>query len=333
MAALAALLGACQLSAGPPAMFQNPLNTHDGPDPWVQYYEGNYYLTATQGGSIKIWKSPTLAGLVTAAPTTVWTDTTPARCCNIWAPEFHLLDGPDGKRWYLYYSAGTADTLDNQRMHVLESAGSDPLGPYTYKARIFDSTHDVWSIDESILKMPDGRMYLLFSSWFGPNQNLYIAPMSNPWTISGSRVLLSTPTYPWERSVGYVNEGPEALYHGDKIFVVYSASACWGPDYKLGLLTYQGGDPLTKEAWLKHPTPVFERSDAAGVYAPGHNGFFMSPDGRENWIVYHANASPSDGCTGTRTTRAQQFTWNDDGTPNFGTPVPLGTPIPAPSGE
>jgi putative hemolysin len=34
-----------------------------------------------------------------------------------------------------------------------------------------------------------------------------------------------------------------------------------------------------------------------------------------------------------RTTRAQKFTWNADGTPNFGTPVPLGATIAGPSGE
>ncbi|HEU5087947.1 MAG TPA: family 43 glycosylhydrolase, partial [Roseiflexaceae bacterium] len=60
---------------------------------------------------------------------------------------------------------------------------------------------------------------------------------------------------------------------------------------------------------------------------------FKSPDGREDWIIYHANRLPTEGCTGTRITRAQPFTWNSDGTPNFGTPVALGTPIPAPSGE
>jgi GH43 family beta-xylosidase len=34
-----------------------------------------------------------------------------------------------------------------------------------------------------------------------------------------------------------------------------------------------------------------------------------------------------------RSTRAQKFTWNSDGTPNFGTPVRLGVVLPAPSGE
>ncbi|WP_209666594.1 family 43 glycosylhydrolase [Amycolatopsis magusensis] len=81
-------------------------------------------------------------------------------------------------------------------------------------------------------------------------------------------------------------------------------------DYKLGLLTFTGTDPLNRAHWTKAPNPVFQRNDAHGVFAPGHNGFFKSPDGKEDWIVYHA-----------------------DGTPNFGTPVPLGVQLPAPSGE
>jgi GH43 family beta-xylosidase len=330
---LICLLCACQSPGSTPATFYNPLNPADGPDPWLQYYEGNYYLTATQGGMLRMWKSPTIAGLATAKAVTIWSDATPSRCCNVWAPEFHLLEGPNGPRWYVYYSAGTDGTLDNQRMHVLESSGTDPLGPYTYKARIFDPKNDGWAIDGSILKMPDAKLYYMFSSWEGDNQNMFIAPMSDPWTISGSRVRISTPTYDWEKSVGNVNEGPVALQRNGKILIIYSASACWGPDYKLGMLTYNGGDVLSAGSWVKHPNPVFQRSDANGVYGPGHNGFFTSPDGTESWIVYHANSAATDGCAGTRTTRVQKFTWNDDGTPNFGVPVSLETDIPVPSGE
>ena len=185
-------------------------------------------------------KAATIAGLKEARSLTVWIDATPARCCNFWAPEFFLLDGPNGPRWYGYYTAGTVACCDNQRTHVIESAGTDPLGPYTYKGELHDSIGG-WAIDASVLQL-NSALYLLFSAWKGDNQNLYIAPMSDPWTVSGERVLLSWPTYAWEKQTGNVNEGPVALQRDGKA-VIYSASACWGPDYKLGLLTYTGDAP------------------------------------------------------------------------------------------
>lgn len=98
-------------------------------------------------------------------------------------------------------------------------------------------------------------------------------------------------------------------------------------------LTLTGSDPLNRAHRTKSPSPVFQRNDGNGVYAPGHNGFFTSPDGTEDWIVYHANSSASGGCDMNRSTRAQTFMWNADGTPHLGTPVRLGTTFPAPSGE
>jgi len=311
-----------------PGKLRNPLNL-SGPDPWLEYYDGNYYLAATTWASeLTMRKSPTLAGLKTAEPVRIYFETDPSRCCNMWAPEFRLFDG----HWYFYYSAGTPlGNYDNQRSYVLESAGTDPMGPYTFKARLFDPSHDTWSIDGSVLEL-NGALYFLFSAFDG-FQSLFIAPMSNPWTISGPRTRISMPEYDWEAAGSYVNEGPVALHHGDKTFIVYSASACSTPDYKLGMLTYTGGDPLSAATWVKNPEPVFQRSDENGVFAPGHNGFFKSPDGTEDWIVYHANDSVSGGCDGARTTRVQKFTWNDDGTPNFGVPVSTDEEIDAPSGD
>jgi GH43 family beta-xylosidase len=277
-------------------------------------------------------QSPTLAGLKIADPIQIYFETEPSRCCNMWAPEFHLLDGPNGLRWYFYYTAGVSGNIDNQRTHVLESAGTDPMGPYTYKARIYDPQHDTWAIDGSVLQLNDS-LYFLFSSWAGEYQSIYIAPMSDPWTISGERVRISWPQYDWERAELNVNEGPVALYHNDDTFIIYSASFCWSPDYKLGMLTYNGGDPLSADSWVKSPEPVFERSDENGVFGPGHNGFFQSPDGTEDWIVYHANDLETDGCDDGRTTRVQRFTWNEDGTPNFGIPVSTEEVIAAPSGD
>ncbi|RSO05718.1 hydrolase [Streptomyces sp. WAC 05379] len=315
--------------------YANPLKSFKGADPWLQYHDGNYYLiTTTFTGILGIRKSPTLAGLATAPNVQVWSDTTSTRNTNFWAPEMHLVDG----HWYVYYSAGRSGVAccDSQRTHVLESAGTDPMGPYTYKGSPTGSnlTPGGWLIDASLLRA-NNRLYLVGSGFVdGSTQSLVIAPLSNPYTLASSTfTVISGPTLDWERSGSAVNEGPEPLYHDGRTFLTYSASSCQTADYKLGRLELTGTDPLSPASWTKKQTPVFQRSDTNGVYGPGHNGFFTSPDGTENWIVYHANSASNGGCGNGRTTRAQEFTWNADGTPNLGTPVALGTTLPGPSGE
>ena len=79
------------------ATFTNPLDLH-GPDPWLQYYDGSYYLAATTwNNSVTMRKSATLGGLASAPDRVVFTLTRPNGAGTMWAPELHLLDGPDGK--------------------------------------------------------------------------------------------------------------------------------------------------------------------------------------------------------------------------------------------
>ncbi|MDI1461574.1 family 43 glycosylhydrolase [Catellatospora sp. KI3] len=314
--------------------FTNPIKAQ-GPDPWLTYYNGYYYLaTTTWNRTITMRKATTMRGLATATDQVLFNLTNPNGAGTMWAPEFHLLSGPNGQRWYFYYTAGREPyDLGTQRIHVLESAGLDPMGPYTFKADLLDPTSDnTWELDPGILQL-NGNLYLL-GTFYNGSQPMFIRPLSNPWTASGTRRILTTPTLSWETVGGAVAEGGEVLQRNGKTFIIYSTSHCSTPDYKLGMLTYNGtGDPLLSSSWTKSPNPVFQRSNANGVYGPGHNGFFKSPDGTEDWIVYHANSSSSGGCDMNRSTRVQKFTWNADGTPNFGTPVATGTTLTSPSGE
>ncbi len=315
--------------------FTNPIRPR-GPDPFMRYYNGFYYLvTTTWNSTITMRRSATLAGIATAPDTVIFNlSSLPNGCCNMWAPEIHLLNGPSGQRWYLYYTASrnVSNYLPTQRIHVLESAGLDPMGPYTFKADLLDpQNNNTWELDGSILQL-NGQLYLV-GTYLEGSQPMFIRPMSNPWTASGTRHRLSTPTFAWETVGGAVNEGPEVIQRNGQTFIVFSASHCSTPDYKLGLLTYNGGDPLNQSSWVKSANPIFTRNDGGQAFGPGHNSFFKSPDGTEDWIAYHANDQINDGCDINRTTRAQKFNWNGNGTPNLGVPAALGTVLQSPSGE
>jgi GH43 family beta-xylosidase len=84
---------------------------------------------------------------------------------------------------------------------------------------------------------------------------------------------------------------------------------------------------MGKESWVKKPAPVFKGTEY--VYGPGHASFTKSPDGKEDWIVYHAAKKKGSGWD--RNVRTQKFSWNDDGSPDFGSPIAGGVKIPVPS--
>ncbi len=308
-------------------VFHNPL-APDSADPWISYHDGYYYFTCTGGPRIAIRRAASLVDLYDAEAITVWQDDAATRWGEMWAPEMYRLAGPDGReRWYLYYCASDGWHI-NHRCHVLESTSDTPMGPYVYKGRLAtDHCNALYAIDASVLRLPDGRMHFL---WAGhPDHRIFIADMENPWTTRGSRVLLEADGF----GCSEVREGPVTLVRQGQVFLIYSICDTAKPNYKLGMLiASETADLLDPASWKQHPEPVFVRADENGVYGPGHNGFFKSPDGTEDWIVYHAKTTPIYTYR-TRTARAQRFTWRPDGTPDFGKPLPLDAVIPLPSGD
>ena len=313
--------------------FTNPLLA-SGPDPWVYQKDGFYYYMHTTGNNITLRKTPKMSELASAVSTIVWT--APAAGPNsrdVWAPELHFLDG----KWYVYFTAGPGNCCGGQRLWVLENANADPTtGAWTERGQLAVPGQDLWAIDGTVLEQ-NGSRYLLWSGQEAGSvqQNIYICRLSNPYTLTGARVRLSEPQYSWELNGNpKVNEGPEILKHDGKTYLIYSASHCSTDDYALGMLTASAtADPLDARAWTKSATPVFTKNPTNNAYGPGHNGFFVSKDGQENWIIYHANLQPNQGCGNARNPRMQKFTFNADGSPNFGTPVATGVALPRPGGE
>lgn len=314
------------------SVFSNPLLSDKGADPWVIYREGTYYFTYTTGNRIVLYATKKMSALREASAVTVWTPPSgSAYSKEIWAPEMHFLDN----KWYIYFAADDG-TDAHHRMYVIENDAADPLqGSWTFRGELQEPS-DQWAIDGTVLSL-QGSLYMIWSGKTNgvPPQQLYICQMSNPYTLEGSRIAISTPVYSWEKNGAAINEGPEILKNkAGNVFLVYSASGFWTDDYCLGMLALRpGGDPLTPSDWTKSPDPVFRKDADAGAFAPGHCSFFTSRDGTEDWILYHARSFPNGGSTNHRNPRIQRFTWNTDGTPDFGVPAHINTELQAPSGE
>lgn len=301
--------------------FTNPI-VESGADPWVIFWKNNYYYCRADKDGISVSQSMRLQDIGLTRRAKVWTPPEAGPYSSgIWAPELHYLNG----KWHIYFAADDGNNV-NHRMYVLEGDSQNPQGSYTFRGKITVAV-DRWAIDGTVLMLDDGTMYFLWSGWEGfenIRQNLYIASMNDSLRISGERVCISTPEYEWEKvGVPYVNEAPQALVKDGRLSIIYSASGSWTDDYCLGQLSFIGDSVLKKESWLKKETPVFSKS--RDVFGPGHACFVKSPDGAKDWIVYHA--AKYSGAGWNRDIRTQKFTWNADGSPNFGVPIPKGVPI------
>ena len=246
---------------------------------------------------------------------------------ELWAPELHFIND----KWYIYYTAGAGS---EHRMMVLESVTDDAQGEYVFKGKMSPET-DRWAIDQTVLEL-DGKLYAIWSGWDGfvdGEQRLYIAEMSDPYTISGDRVELSRPEYSWEvNEHPTINEGPEIAVSPDgTVNIVYSASGSWSDTYCLGCLTLKkGADPMKAESWRKASKPIFQKNDST-TFSTGHACFVKSPDGKEDYLVYHATVFAGGGWNG-RGVRIQRSYWREDGTPFLGTAAEYTDQIKTPSG-
>ena len=309
------------------ARFTNPIEKL--PDPFVTEKDGIYYYCFASGTSvngesvaaIKVVAHGTVPfGDLAGQIRTVWNSTMTSignAKHEYWAPEMHYFDeatvGKANAGWYIYFAADDG-TNANHRMYVLRATEPEnPFSDYKMMGKISDSTNR-WAIDGTVMVL-NKKLYFVWSGWaesYDTNQqNIYIAPMSNPWTISGERVLLSYPHYDFEiKDTPRINEGPQALQYNGSTHIIYSASGSWGKNYCYGILTLTGTNPLSASSWAKASYSIFQSGN--GVYGPGHGSFVQDDEGNW-WMIYHANPSlsiPSDSnWWSQRKTYAKKFTF------------------------
>lgn len=340
---------------------------HPMPDPYVVQDGPWYYACVSTGDGVGISRSRSMTQIV--RPKIVWrlpveNESHPWNLVDLWAPELHHI----GDRWYIYYAAGRRtytdaegkkiDGFDFQRSGVLRSKSDDPMGEWedmgmlytgpvpeapTRDSLSFENTE--YAIDLTTFELKGQR----YAVWSGTRktdgiQQIRIAPMSNPWTIASGYQVLSAPEKSWEKVAAEINEGPAVLFNPNrtKLFIVYSCNGSWTQYYCLGwlMLDVQAGNPLNPADWRKSSNAVFSRLDntmspESGVNGVGHNTFLRSPDGTEDWILYHVMRylPQAGGGWGERYPFLQRFSWRADGTPDFGRPMGWGEAFIPPSGE
>jgi GH43 family beta-xylosidase len=323
MKSLVGLVAGCVLCVA--QTYTNPL--FKGQDPYVTFWNGNYYYSDAGGGRIQIRKSTSLTGLPKQTPYLVWTNAG-THITRVWAPELHQIDD----RWYVYFSADI-DSNNQHRLYVAQG-GSDPLDSYGAAVLLTDSTNR-WAIDPDVFTAADGQLYITWSctndlTGTAP-QSICLARMSDPQHIASATVKIATPTEPWETRTAPIEEGPVGFVHQGITYITFSGSASWtNNDYSVGVLIAKSGDLLDPQSWVKRG-PIFDHHGRA--YGPGSVIFVPSPDGTELWSLYHAYDNVTCAPWSCRSIRLQKVHWDDDGTPSLGYPVDPQVPAWAPSGD
>lgn len=265
-------------------------------DPYVyRHTDGNCYFTASvpEYDRIVLRQASTLAGLAGAKERTLWhKHESGPQSLHIWAPEIHCIDG----EWYIYYAAGDKDDEWEIRPYVLKCTGNHPMrDEWVEMGRMKAADNDPFSFRsfslDATIHQQNGRYYYIWAEKTGVGKqisNLYIALMETPVKLATAQVLLTTPDYDWERVGFWVNEGPDILEHGDKLFLTFSASET-GIDYCIGMLyADKDADLLDPLSWTKLRNPVLRSDGQKGIYGPGHNCFVKADDGVTDLCIYHA---------------------------------------------
>ena len=210
------------------------------------------------------------------------------------APECYFFHG----KYYLFHTSDWKENPCNEketgRVGVLVS--DTPYGPFVdpFKRPIFDPEYSV--IDVHVYEEND-HFWLYYSrcayhhpvgaddieeSW------IYGAELKSDFSeLLTQPKLMLRPMQEWENHTLATHqrrwkEGPFVLKHGDTYYMTYSSNTF--EDYGVGYATAK--HPLGP--WTKaEENPILAEKPELGLYAPGHNSFAWSKDGKELYIVYH----------------------------------------------
>jgi len=294
----------------PPRTYTNPVRPGNFPDPFVLRHEGVYYAFGTTGEDRtkpdgRIFTVLTSRNLVDWKPAGgALTPPAGSEKAQFWAPEVVYHQGT----FYMYYSmgGGAVGATVGHRLHVATSR--TPAGPYKQVA-LLDVPESKFTIDAHPYQDTDGQWYLFYARDFIDSDNGYypgtglavdklidmtrlagesrtVMRARHPWTLFEAKRLM--PLYD-NRTFAqwHTLEGPFLRRHEGKYYCFYSGANFltdrYGVDYCVAdsILGPYSDAGAENGARVLHQVP-------GKVRGPGHHSHIMGPDGKTEYLVYHA---------------------------------------------
>jgi arabinan endo-1,5-alpha-L-arabinosidase len=315
------------------AAYQNPVYSGYFADPFVLSHEGRFYGVGT---------GPTESGVLPTLQSDDFANWKPGPGALIppagyengdfWAPEIAFREG----RFYLYYSVGLGHTGHHLRVAVSDR----PEGPYRDSGHpLLDPTSTPFAIDAHPFQDADGRWHLFYARDIvegnRPGTSLVVAPLDDPLHIGTDFHIVARANYDWQlyekdrampqygtdRYHWHTLEGPFAVPHDGKLYLLYSGGNFQNDTYGVDFLTADSVYGKYEDTNDGNAARVL-RTVPNHVIGPGHNSVATGPNGIE-YVVYHA----WDTNLTARRLCVDPLTWTENGplcTPTW-TPQPFRT--------
>lgn len=216
-----------------------------------------------------------------------------------WAPELAIADG----MFYLYYSVGRGD-----KAHHIRVAVSDrPEGPYfDTGARVTNPYSTPFAIDASSFQDDDGQWYLFYARDFLDCDNgaragtaVVVDRLIDMKRLAGEERVVARARYDWQRFIKdrimyggvydwHTIEGPCVRKRNGKYYCLFSAGRWEDETYGVDFVVADHVmGPYSAEGMSERGARVL-RTKPGRVLGPGHNSIAAGPDGKTDYIVYHA---------------------------------------------
>jgi arabinan endo-1,5-alpha-L-arabinosidase len=295
---------AAQAKRRGPATYTNPVYVGSLPDPFVLRHDGVYYAFGTTGNERKA--DGRIFTLLRSDDLVSWTEIggaltppSPDPVYQYWAPEVAFHDGT----FFLYYAMGGKE---EEKFELRVATSDKPQGPYAdMGSRLVDCEDNRFTIDAHPFRDDDGQWYLFYAKNFPnmeggahPGTAVVVDKLVGMTKLAGECRTVVRARYGWtlyeaRRRMNVYDqtfnwhtiEGAFVRKHNGRYYCFYSGSnyqtANYGVDYVvadkvMGPYTGQGDHAR------------FLKGIPGKVRGPGHHSIVVGPDGRTEYVVYHA---------------------------------------------